>query len=345
MNYRFFLTGLVMTAVLVTSVLISGARADYDTALNLYKEQKYTEAIPLLEEWCGKYPRDPRGAYLLAQCYRNTKQNEKALERLAIILEHHPDDDKCRFLKGMLLLSSSPAEAATHFERAVKVDPGNAQYTYYLGSALMAQKKYAEAEVSLQKAVAAGPGNARAQLDYGRVLLLNNKAEDAVKHLKIAARGADKETALYFLGVAQIQTKDYSGAVTTLSEAVDLAPNDARLYFNLGLAREGLLGDQPAEFEKYQPIIEAYAKAVSLSKDKEDYNFRLGNACETAVRSIYEKTAGNEALSKKALDFLTKARAAYEAVNSDAARQRINGIDQMMENIKNPQIIEEEVTL
>jgi tetratricopeptide (TPR) repeat protein len=344
MKYRFFFTCLLISAVLVTG-LFSSAKADYDTALNLYKEQKYADAIPLLEEWCGKYPRDPRGAYLLAQCYRNTKQNKKALDRLAIILEHHPDDDKCRFLKGMLLLPSSPAEAAVHFERAAKVDPDNAQYNYYLGNALMAQKKYVEAETSLQKAVSASPGNARAQLDFGRVLLLNNKAEEAIKHLKTAARGNDKETALYFLGVAQIQTKDYSGAVTTFSDAVALAPNDARMHFNLGLAREGQLGDQPVEFDKYQPVIEAYEKAVSLSKDIEDYSFRLGNAYETAVRSIYEKTAGNETLSKKALDYLAKARAAYGAINSDAARQRIPGVDQMIENIKNPQIIEEEVTL
>ncbi len=345
MKYRFFIIHLLMVVVLGLAISTTTVKADYDAALNLFKQKKYTEAIPLLEEWCNKYPKDPRGAYLLAQCYRSTKQNQKAIDRLNIILEHHPDADNCRFLMGTLLLPTSPAEATIHLQRAVKVDPENAQYNYYLGSALMAQKKYSESETYLQKAVTVTPGNTRAQLDLGRVLLLNNKAADAIKHLKIAAKGNDKENALYFLGLAQIQSKDFNGAVSTFSDAVNLTPGDAKLFYNLGLARESLLGDQVVELEKYQPIIDAYEKAVSLNNDVADYQFRLGNAYETAIRNIYDKLTGNDTLKDKALNYLAKAKKAYEAVDSDTARQRITEVDQIVDNIKNPIVIEEEIPL
>lgn len=345
MKYRFFIIHLLMVVVLGLAVSTTAVKADYDAALNLYKEKKYTEAISLLEQWCEKYPKDPREAYLLAQCYRNTKQNQKAIDRLEIILQHHPDADNCRFLLGSLLLPTSPVEATKHFQKAVQVDPENAQYNYYLGSALMAQKKYSEAETPLRKAVSVTPGNVRAQLDLGKVLLLNNKAEEAVKHLKVAIKGENKASALYFLGLAQIQSKDFNGAVSTLTDAVNQTPNDARLYYNLGLARESLLGDQTADLEKYQPIIDAYEKAVSLNNDVEDYKFRLGNAYETAVRNIYDKITGNDTLKDKALDYLAKARKAFESVNSDSARQRIAEVDQIIDSVKNPIVIEEEVPL
>ena len=111
------------------------------------------------------------------------------------------------------------------------------------------------------------------------------------------------------------------------------------------MARESLLGDQVVELEKYQPIIDAYEKAVSLNNDVADYQFRLGNAYETAIRNIYDKLTGNDTLKDKALNYLAKAKKANEAVDSDTARQRITEDDQIVDNIKNPIVIEEEIPL
>lgn len=316
----------------------------YEQALNLTRERRFSEAIPLLEEWCNQYPRDPRGAYLLAQSYMTTRQNEKALERLNIILEHHPDDERNNFLMGVLLLPSAPDRAETHLQIAVNAQPDNAQYQHRLGSALMVQRKHAEAEAPLREAVRLAPNNLNARLDLGRVLLANGKAAEAIPHLEAATRGNDKEIAYNMLGTARLQTRDFDGAVSALNEAAKLNPDDARVHFNRGIALEGQLGDQATGLDTFRPVIESYEKAISLNAEVSDYHFRLGNIYETAVRSVYEQTATDESLAERALEYLAKAKNAYTAADTDAARQRITSVDQIIENIKNPEVIIEEFT-
>jgi tetratricopeptide (TPR) repeat protein len=347
---KYFQSIVVVFAVMFIATIFSHSivHADeetaYERALGLTRERRFSEAIPLLEEWCNKYPRDPRGAYLLAQSYMTTRQNEKALERLNIILGHHPDDDRNNFLMGVLLLPSAPDRAEIYLQKAVNAQPDNAQYNHRLGGALMAQRKYSDAEKPLRDTVKFAPNDLRARLDLGRVLLANSKAADAVTHLEAATRGSDKEAAFYLLGTARLQTSDFDGAVSALNEAVKLTPDDARVHYNLGIALEGQLGDQAVGLATFKPVIDAYSKAVNLNTDVPEYHFRLANAYESAVRSIYAQTPENETLASEALDYLAKAKNAYNAVDSDSARQRISTVEQMIENIKNPEVIIEEFT-
>ncbi|MCD4655478.1 tetratricopeptide repeat protein [bacterium] len=337
----------IILAVLAI-VTIADVSADYDTAFELYKAKKYSEAIPMLEEWCNKYTKDPRGGYTLSQCYLKTKQNEKALKRLAIVLGHHPEHAPSQFLTGILKLKSSPENSLPHFQEAVKTNSENGKYQYYYGSALMATKQYEKAAKAMKKAVELNPKNGKAQLDLGKILLISGKPAEAVSHLKIASEGKrDKALALYYLGLAQYKLKDFPDAVSTFEQAGQIKPTDAKIFYNLGLAREGSLGENPTTVEACQPMIDAFNKAVQLESGNADYQFRLGNAYETAGRSIYTKTAGNKTVSSKALEILDKATKAYNAaIASDASNpavDRLTGISQMIENIKNPQVIEEEV--
>ena len=346
---KFWILPVVCSIIAMVFVSPGLAQVDYDKAYELYKAKKYSEAIPMLEEWCNKYPKDPRGGYTLAQSYVKTKQQKKAMERLNIVLGHHPDHAPSQFLAGVLKLKSSPAKAMPHFEAAVAAKPDNGNYQYYYGSALMASKRYNEAEAALKKAVKANPKNGKAQLDLGRVLMLNKKPADAIAPLKVAAKGKrGKDLALYYLGLAQYQTSDFAGAVKSLDQASKLKGADAKIFYNLGMAHEGALGKAPGTIEACQPMIDAYSKAVEMEPDKADYNFRLGNSYEAAARAIYAKTAGNDAMSKKALGLLGKAQNSYNAaVAADAsnpAKDRLAGVAEMVENIKNPKVIEEEVT-
>jgi len=337
-----------LLATMFLVLLPADTQADYDTAFELYKAKKYTQAIPMLEEWCNKYPKDPRGGYTLSRCYRKTKQNTKALERLAIVLQHHPDHAPSQFLSGVLKLKSSPENALKHFEQAVKYKPDNGSYQYYYGSTLMATKQYGKAVDAMQKAVAINPKNGKAQLDLGKLLLMTNKAADSVSHLEIASKGKKtKSSALYFLGLAQYKIKDFTKAISALEKAAKVSPDDAKIFYNLGLSREALLGKDATSVEACQPVIDDFKKAVQLNSGNSDYQFRLGNAYETAARSIYCKTPGNKAVSDQAIKLLENATTAYNSAiaanSSSPATERLSGVSQMIENIKNPQIIEEEV--
>ncbi len=337
-----------MLCVAIALPMITAEANNYDDAYKLYKAKDIKGAIPLLEEHCNKYPKDPRGGYLLAQCYRKTKQVDKAAGRLQVVLEHHPDHDSSQFLMGhVFLMKKNPSKAIKHFEEAVKLQPENGDYQYYYGSTLLALKKYPDAAGALKKAVTLNPKNSRANLDYGRVLVLSKDYQKAIAPLKKASQSPKTASkALYYLGNAQLQLKEFSSAVETFKTATTKSPDEAKLFYSLGIAQEGAGGDSFSTPEAYMPIIQSYSKAVALDGSVADYHFNLGKTHENAVRTIYEKTAGNETVSKQALDMLAKAKTAYEsAAKIDATSGGNDGltrVNQMIDNIKNPKIIEVE---
>lgn len=206
----------LILALLMTSLVIfavsnrAQAQDNYEEAYKLATAGKHAEAIPLLEEHCTKYPKDPKGGNLLAQCYIKTKQFDKAADRLAVVLEHHPEDDKSQFLMGTVLqLQKKPEKALTHFEQAANAKPDNGTYQYYYGSVLLQMKKLPEAGEALEKAVKAMPNDPKANLDYGRLFVLSGDYESATSYLQIAAKAeSTKGLALPYLGIAQLQTKN-----------------------------------------------------------------------------------------------------------------------------------------
>lgn len=347
MKYSRFLA-LTLSLIVFTLFAAQLTSADYDAAYELYKAKKYSEAIPMLEEWCNKYPKDPRGGYTLAQCYVKTKQSKKALDRLAVVLEHHDDHGPSQFLTGVLKLKASADAAIPHFEAAIKSSPDNASYHYYMGTAKLSKKDYAGAIESLQKSANLKP-KSKTNLDLGRAYLLNGDPASATAPLKAASKGKrTKSSALYYLGLAEYQNKNYTEAVSALEKASAISKDDPKVFYNLGMSREAALGSAITDDTACKPLIEAYKKAVELDAGNADYQFRLGAAYESAARAIYSKTAGNEAISNKALGYLGQADKAFKAaIAADAAspaKDRVSAVAQMVDNIKNPSVIEEEVT-
>ncbi len=333
---------LLMTCVAVFAVSDSTlAQDNYEEAYKLATAGKHAEAIPLLEEHCNKYPKDPKGGNLLAQCYIKTKQVEKASERLAVVLEHHPEDDKSQFLMGTVLqLQKKTEKALTHFELAAKAKPENGTYQYYYGSVLLQMKKLPEAGEALEKAVKAMPNDPKANLDYGRLFVLTGDYESAASHLQIAAKSdSTKALALPYLGIAQLQTQKYDDAIVTLTQATAADKTDPKLFFNLGQAYDAKIGDKPQSPDAMKNSIEAYSEAVKLDAQNADAQYKLGRAYEKAALTIYEKAHEETAtdLKAKAIDLLGKAKTAYgAAVKIDAqnpASKSIAGIDEMLASL------------
>lgn len=347
MNVRLITAFGILSLLAVCLSCSSFAQDKYDEAYNLAKENKYAEAIPLLEEHCNKYPKDPRGGYLLAQSYIKTKQVDKAVKRLEVVLEHHPEDDKSQFLMGTALqVQKNTEKALTHFAEAAKAKPENGTYQYYYGSALLQMKKLPEAGEALEKAIKATPNDPKSNLDYGRLLVLTGDTEKALSHLQIAAKAeATKSIALPYLGVVQLQLKKYDDAVTTLTQATAADKTDSKLFFNLGQAYEAKVGDQGKNPDDYKNAISAYESALKLDAQNADIHFRLGKAFELAGTTIYESGHADQAVGQKAIELFEKSKAAYtSAVKIDpesAAKARIPSIDDRLKSLKNPETVEE----
>jgi TolA-binding protein len=66
-------------------------------------------------------------------------------------------DAKVRFQVGVSAFSAGKAQAIAAFEKAVELDPSNAESHYYLGSLMVGQNKIPEAISHLEKYVASNP--------------------------------------------------------------------------------------------------------------------------------------------------------------------------------------------
>jgi tetratricopeptide (TPR) repeat protein len=146
----------------------------------------------------------------LAKALVAQRQADAAIVELQKAADLDPKDGEALFQLGYvnLVLKGNPAGAVGPFEKAVALDPGNANYRTNLGAALNGQKQYDRAIAELGK-VTASP-------EYNR---------------------AD---AWIYLGQAYVGAKRYKEAVPALEKATAVAPNSDQAYATLGWAYFGL---------------------------------------------------------------------------------------------------------
>ena len=89
---------------------------------------------------------------------------------------------------------------------------------------------------------------------------------------------ADAEP-MNILAVTEIQKKNYSTAVSLLSRALDLEPNNSRYYNNLGIALVGVKNDQEAA--------KAFQNAITLAPRNVVYHYNISRLHQ-ATYNLYE---------------------------------------------------------
>jgi tetratricopeptide (TPR) repeat protein len=131
---------------------------------------------------------------------------------------------------------SQPQVAVAEFKKVTELEPSLPAGFVNLGQAYMEDHDFASAIPVLKHALELDETLIPAHRLLGYALLAQGYAADAIPHLEKA-----KEQAA--LGIAQVQTSQFSAAVTNLQAAVAERPNDADLLYYLGRAA-GLLSKQ-----------------------------------------------------------------------------------------------------
>ena len=111
----------------------------YYTALSAYNLKKYEEAIPYYEE-AIKYNYEAAKSYAsISFCYKELKQEDKAVEYLHKGYELYPDN---LYMLGQLinyyLLGGAPEKAETYLDAAIAQDPTN--MTFYRAKGTLYEK-------------------------------------------------------------------------------------------------------------------------------------------------------------------------------------------------------------
>ena len=171
-------------------------------------------------------------------------------------------------------------EAIEQFQRALRIDPNDADATYNLGNALAQQGSFEEAAKQLQNALQINPGNAMAAYDLGNVRARQGRFDEAIGDFELALRidpGLAK--AHYNLGSLLGKQGKLNEAVEQYQKALQVDAHYVRAYYGLGMAltTQGQLDRAIDSFQaglRVQPNVpelhDGLARAFVLQSRKEE---------------------------------------------------------------------------
>lgn len=145
--------------------------------------------------------------------------------------------------------------------------------------------------------------------------------QQRINALKNALKQNPNDADIYYhLGLIEAQRGDWPGALKAFKETVKIDPNDVRAYYRLGLTWEKsseiyVVGTGAmVPYAQRLLAIEAYQNAIKIDQDYTDAYYRLG------ILALMEE---NVPLAKKAIDGLARLEPHSERL--DTLLKRIGG--------------------
>ncbi len=200
-------------------------------------------------------------------------KRDQAVTLLHDLIQANPGNADARLLLGSVLMEAGQrSESIAQLREAVRLLPQSAEAHNALGEACNNFGDPAAARPEFERAVALDPHHAQAQANLGDVLLQLNQPQAAVPHLDQAIRlfGSKPDAAYPRYQRAKIYSEqgDAVAAASELEKAVELRPEFAEAWSDLGSARKLLSDDAGA--------LSAFRRAVSLNSQDAVAQYRLG---------------------------------------------------------------------
>ncbi len=277
---------------LIALWLASASSSAHARGVDLYKHQKYIEAIATLEEAVKAEAPDSsdfrESALLIGQSYFMLSQAPKAipwLEKVTSVNEANymlgyaylqsgqPDRSEAAFAR---LFDLNPASAAGHLvagqmmykrefrdeataevRKALTLNPNLPQAHFLLAEAAIARGELDEAIRLLAKELEIDPNFSMAWYRLGDVYARQQHWDQAIPHLQRAVWLNPNYSGPYILlGKCYYNTKNFSNAEGILRHAVELDPKNYAANYLLGrtLISEGQMEEGRAQLEKLKSL-------------------------------------------------------------------------------------------
>lgn len=306
-----------------------------------FKMKNYEKAAEALKKTIMLAPEIDAAHFLLGYCHtlRDPKTDKKpdwfeAANSFAKAVELKPDKFSYLANYGHSLLELKKfSQALVPLKQAFETEEGSKDYktAMDLGIAYQANKQTLEAIAMLEKAAALNPEKYQPLVYLGNLYIELEKFDD-LKALaeKLITLQPDVGRGYTFRGIGQIQTKEYSTAEVSFRKAIELDPQDATAYYNLGLALEGKGAGS-------QEMIDTFAKAINLSGTTvpTDWYYRLGLAYEKESEIDQERAIRNDESRTRCLRNLNKAREFYtKAGDNPNAKRQLSSVNARIQNLE-----------
>lgn len=161
--------------------------------------------------------------------------------------------------------------ALSVLEKALTLDPNNAQIHCERGNLFLIWRRYTEAANCFHVVLDAKEDHVEALSNLGNALQGLNRAEEAVHYLKNARLIQPDAATIHFnLGNALLSLTRYQEAIDCYNKAISLAPGYAKAYCNKGNALQALFALPDA--------VKAYKAAIQADPNYADPYNNCGNA-------------------------------------------------------------------
>ena len=201
--------------------------------------EDHDKAISNLEKYLEKGGTSSDAYSVMINTYSGAKDDkEKALEIARRAKEKFPENEEFPKVEiGLLIELEKIEEAKAGLEEAVKREPDNKTYHFYLGYVNSKLEKWEEAKKNFTEALRVDPSYFDAQYYLAQVYLIDaSKIMDQVKNLGISAADKKKQQEL-----DKLLVEKYKVALPHWEKAEKLKPNDMdvldrlrTIYYYLG---------------------------------------------------------------------------------------------------------------
>jgi len=289
----------------------SAAPSEFQQAVEALQANKPQEALPRLERLYQQDSAQLEVARALAEAYVRLGKTQVLLTRLQNDMR-----PVAHYMRG-LLFYSQPAtaenEALAAFRQAIAALPGEPEFHYRLGLALLELERHAEALEALQTALGLAPHKATWQLPLAKALFGLEKNDEAMAALRKSLEGtlspAELQTAKKLMN-ALLHEHVPASAQKALDEAIQwlnvadvpqqaISILEALLidFPDLALAH-ALLGLAYQKLDDAGRATEEFRKAISLAPNNGIYPYYLAELYTSKRRPQEARQAYELAIQK-----------------------------------------------
>ncbi|HMK65460.1 MAG TPA: tetratricopeptide repeat protein, partial [Thermodesulfobacteriota bacterium] len=214
---------------------------------------------------------------VLAGCVSSPRTKEQSLAQMR--------------LGESMLKEGRTTQALNELNKAVNLDPDNAQIRNVLGVAYMEKGMLPEAVQEFRKALDLAPDFAEVHNNLGTALLRQGKVQEAIKEFNEALKSPLYLTphfGEYNLGRAYYQMKDYVQAKKHFQEAVKISPSYSMAYLGLG--------ETCMAVRQWDEAAEALKKAIEYAPRYVEAHYDLGEVLVAQYQTNLARMAFKEVI-------------------------------------------------
>jgi arylsulfatase A-like enzyme/predicted Zn-dependent protease len=219
-------------------------------------QEKYAEAVSLLESALAEEPGIPQALLTLSTCYKELGRSEEAKSMLDLLLKNDPENVQALIgLASMLIDERKDEDVIALCKQVLSVDERNTQALLLIGEVYMGTLDFDQALPYVEKAVEIQPKVDRGRFNLAACLIGLKQYDRAEPILLEVINGSPKwPLAQFNLGLLSEERGRLEEARAAYAREVESYPAEFKARFNLGKILFKL-GDRSESLEQMREIV------------------------------------------------------------------------------------------